>query len=78
MDTTITANKPETAPERDLRTEAQKESDARITAEKALFVRMEEEKHKPMMRVVAHDESGEKDPKANAVRVARLKKIYGF
>ena len=76
MDTTATESK--AAPESDSRTEAQKESDARALAEKVLFLRKEEESMKPMMRVVAYDETDEPDPKANAARVARLKKLYGF
>lgn len=62
------------------RTDAQKESDARALAEKVLFLQkeVEEEWAKPMMRVVAHDETDQKDPKANAARVSRLKKLYGF
>lgn len=67
-----------TAPEKDVRTQAQKESDARALAEKVLFSRKEEEKAKPMMRIVAHDEDEKRDPKANPARIARLKKLYGF
>jgi len=69
----------------DTRTQAQKESDARSLADKVLFekeaierVLKEERYNKPMMRVVAHDETDERDPKADPKKVARLKKLYGF
>ena len=71
--------------ESDTRTQAQKESDARALAEKILFEKeeiermyQEEQSSKPMMRVVAHDETDERDPKADPKKVARLKKLYGF
>ena len=71
--------------ESDTRTQAQKESDARIAAEKVMYekeaiekVLKEEKYNKPMMRVVAHDETDERDPKADPKKVARLKKLYGF
>lgn len=66
------------APESDARTNAQKESDARTIAEKVLFLQKEEERAKPMMRVVAYDETDQKEPKSNPAKVARLKKLYGF
>lgn len=74
-----------TQTESDNRTQAQKESDARALADKIQFEKVaiermlkEEQSAKPMMRVVAHDETNERDSKADPKKVARLKKLYGF
>jgi len=83
MDTT---QPPATVPqyESDTRTQAQKESDARALADKVDFEKKvmeqihEERYNKPMMRVVAYDETDQKEPKADPKRAARLKKLYGF
>ena len=74
-----------TQAESDTRSQAQKESDARALADKVLFekkaieqIHENESYNKPMMRVVAYDETDQQTPKADPKRAARLKKLYGF
>ncbi len=56
---------------------AERESQARILAEKVLFARREEEASKPMMRIVACDDN-KKPSKAEKDRLEALKKLAGM
>ncbi len=56
---------------------AERESQARILAEKVMFAKIEEESSKPMMRVVACDDH--KQPsKVEKARLEALKKLAGM
>jgi hypothetical protein len=55
----------------------EKESQARILAEKALFSKIEEEQSKPMARVIACD-GFEGRSKAQQAKLDALKKMYGL
>jgi len=55
----------------------EKESQARILAEKALFSKMEEKQHMPMARIVPCDEFVGRS-KAQQAKLDALKKLYGL
>lgn len=55
----------------------EKESQARILAEKVLFLKMEEERNTPKMRIVPCDEH-EGRSKAQQAKLDALKKLYGL
>ena len=57
--------------------DAERESQARILAEKVLFTKIEEESSKPMMRVVACDDNKHQS-KAEKARLEALKKRAGI
>jgi hypothetical protein len=57
--------------------EKEKESQARILAEKALFSKMEEERNTPHMRIVPCD-GFEGRSKAQQAKLDALKKLYGL